>query len=205
MEYKQIYILLKEIMRKDTISRKTNETEITVELNLDGSGNSEISTGIGFLDHMLTLLARHSLIDMKIKAIGDLEVDFHHTVEDVGICIGQALTKALADKKGIARYGLGYAPMDETLTRCVIDISGRPYLVFKTNFQSQKVGEMDTELFKEFFQALAYQAGITMHIETFYGDNSHHIAESCFKGLALALKNAVSINGESIPSTKGVI
>ncbi len=195
-------------MRSATISRKTGETEVSVKVELDGSGTSDISTGIGFLDHMLDLLARHSLIDIFIEAKGDLEVDFHHTTEDIAIALGQAIKKALGDKKGITRYALAYIPMDEALTRVALDISGRSFLVFKVKFTSDKVGQMDTELFREWFQAFAGNAGITLHVENLYGDNNHHIAESAFKGLARALRQAVQIdpgNPGRIPSTKGIL
>jgi len=195
-------------MRNSAISRKTGETEVNVKVNLDGSGASDIATGIGFLDHMLDLLARHSLIDIFIEAKGDLNVDFHHTAEDVAIALGQAVKKALGDKKGICRYASLYLPMDEALTRVALDISGRPFLVWKVNFSRDKVGEMDTELFREWFQAFTINAGITLHVENLYGDNNHHIAESAFKGLARALRTAVRIdplNAGRIPSTKGVL
>ncbi|VAW23217.1 Imidazoleglycerol-phosphate dehydratase [hydrothermal vent metagenome] len=195
-------------MRSATISRKTGETNVDVTVNLDGNGISDIATGIGFLDHMLDLLARHSLIDISVKAKGDLEVDFHHTAEDVGIALGQAVNKALGDKKGIVRYASLHLPMDEALTRIAIDISGRAFLVFKVDFTRDKVGEMDTELFREWFQAFAMNAGITLHIENLYGDNNHHIAESAFKGLARALFEAVKIdprNQGRVPSTKGTL
>lgn len=195
-------------MRKSKISRTTGETQIDVSINLDGSGKSNIETGIGFLDHMLDLLARHSLIDMEIKAKGDLHIDFHHTAEDVGIALGQAVKEALGDKKGITRYASLDLPMDEALTRVAIDVSGRPFLVFKVSFSRDKVGEMDTELFQEWFQSFAMNAGITLHVENFYGENNHHIAESAFKGLARALRIALSIDPrtkDQIPSTKGLL
>lgn len=193
-------------MRTANIKRNTNETNIQLDINLDGKGISEISTGIAFLDHMIDQLVRHSGINLTLNAKGDTEVDFHHTTEDVAICIGEAIKKALGDKNGIARYGNGIAPMDEALTRVVIDICNRPYLAWRVKFPSDKVGDMDTELFKEFFQALVYNAGISLHIETFYGDNSHHIAESCFKALAISLKQAIKITGDNgVPSTKGVL
>ncbi|HMN84519.1 MAG TPA: imidazoleglycerol-phosphate dehydratase HisB, partial [Bauldia sp.] len=181
-------------MRKATITRKTKETDIVVSVDLDGSGKAEMATGVGFFDHMLDQLARHSLIDISVAAKGDLHIDQHHTVEDVGIAIGQALTKALGDRAGITRYADVHLPMDETLTRCAVDVSGRPYLVFKVEFPRPKIGEFDTELVVEFFQALAQNAGITLHIETLYGRNSHHIAETCFKALARALRTAVAID-----------
>ncbi len=193
-------------MRKAQVERKTKETEITAKVDLDGSGNFSISTGIGFFDHMLEQLSRHSLIDISLQAKGDLHVDKHHTVEDCGIVLGQAIAKSLEDKRGIVRYAHAYVPMDETLTRSAVDISGRPYLIWHVSFPAKKIGKMDTELFREFFQALAQNAGITLHIETVYGANSHHIAESCFKALARALRDAIAIDERSageIPSTKG--
>ncbi len=195
-------------MRKAQISRTTGETSIKASVNLDGTGQSQIATGIGFLDHMLDLLARHSLIDINIAAKGDLHVDFHHTAEDVGIVLGQAINQALADKKGITRYASLDLPMDEALTRVAIDVSGRPFLVFKVEFSRDKVGEMDTELFQEWFQAFAMNAGITLHVENLYGENNHHIAESAFKGLARALRAALAIDPrtkEQIPSSKGLL
>ena len=195
-------------MRQATISRRTAETEIELAIDLDGTGRSDISTGIGFLDHMLTLLARHSLIDLAIKAKGDTDVDDHHTTEDVGIALGQAIAKALGDKRGITRYADVHLPMDETLTRVAIDISGRPFLVFRTAFSAPKIGEFDSELVREWFQGFAINAGITLHVETLYSVNNHHIAESCFKGLARALRAAVAIDGrmaEHVPSTKGTL
>jgi len=195
-------------MRTATIARKTNETEIAVSINLDGTGKHAMNTGIGFFDHMLDQLSRHSLIDMDVRCTGDLHIDFHHTVEDVGIALGQALAQALGDKKGIVRYASSDLPMDGTLTRAALDVSGRAFLVFKVEFTRDKVGEFDTELFREFFQAFAMNAGITLHIETFYGDNNHHIAESCFKAVARALRQAVEIDARAadrIPSTKGTL
>lgn len=195
-------------MRQATVKRKTSETAIELSLDLDGAGRAEIATGIGFLDHMLDLLARHSLIDLTVKAEGDLHIDFHHTAEDVGIALGQALKQALGDKRGIIRYASLDMPMDETLTRVALDISGRPYLVWRVEFSRPKVGEMDTELFREWFQAFAVNAGLTLHVECLYGDNNHHIAESCFKGLARALRAAVAIDArraDAIPSTKGTL
>ena len=195
-------------MRTASLSRKTRETYITVEVTLDGSGASEISTGVGFFDHMLDQIARHSLIDLKIQAKGDLHIDFHHTVEDVGIALGQAIRQALGDMKGITRYADVHLPMDETLTRVAIDISGRPFLVFRTEFHTPKIGEFDTQLVREFFQAFAMNAGLTLHVETLYGVNDHHISESCFKGLARALRIAVSIDERQsgrVPSTKGTL
>lgn len=193
-------------MRTATIKRKTKETDIEVSVNLDGSGVANIATGIGFFDHMLDLLARHSRIDLSVKAVGDLHIDDHHTTEDTGIALGQAVRQALGNMAGITRYAGVHMPMDETLTRVVIDISGRPFLVFKTDFPRDKIGEFDTELVREWFQAFAINAGVTLHVETLYGDNSHHIAESCFKGLARALRTAVAIDPKAageIPSTKG--
>jgi len=193
-------------MRTATITRKTKETDIQVSVNLDGTGVSDVATGVGFFDHMLDLLARHSRIDITVKAVGDLHVDFHHTTEDVGIALGQAVKQALGDMKGITRYAGLHMPMDETLTRVVIDISGRPVLVFRTEFSRDKIGEFDTELVREWFQAFAMNAGITLHVETLYGENNHHIAESCFKGLARALRAAVAIDPKTaneVPSTKG--
>jgi imidazoleglycerol-phosphate dehydratase len=193
-------------MRTAALQRKTNETEIAVEVNLDGRGRFQISTGVGFFDHMLEQLARHSLIDITLTAKGDLHIDDHHTVEDCGIALGLCLAKAVGDKRGIERYAHAYLPMDETLTRVALDFSGRPYLIWKVTFPTPKIGTMDTELFREFFQALAQNAGLTLHIETLYGLNSHHIAESCFKGVARALRHAVAINermAQEIPSTKG--
>ena len=195
-------------MRAATVSRHTNETRIEVSLGLDGQGQAEIRTGIGFLDHMLELFARHALIDLAITVEGDLQVDGHHTTEDAGIAIGQALGQALGDKRGIARYASLDLPMDETLTRVALDVSGRPFLVFRTEFPTERVGEFDTELVREFFQALAMNAGLTLHVETLYGANSHHIAESCFKGVARALRAAVARDareGDRIPSTKGAL
>ncbi len=192
--------------RTADISRTTKETDITVSLNLDGTGKYEVETGIGFLDHMLEQLAKHSLIDLTVKAKGDLHIDFHHTVEDVGITIGQALKKALGERKGITRFAHSYLPMDETLTRVAIDISGRPHLVWKVEFTRDKLGEMDTELFREWFGGFAGAAGITLHVENLYGENNHHIVESCYKGLAKALMQAITIDprqADIIPSTKG--
>ena len=193
-------------MRTATIKRKTKETDIQVSVNLDGTGVSDVATGVGFFDHMLDLLARHSRIDITVKAVGDLHVDFHHTTEDVGIALGQAVKQALGDMKGITRYAGLHMPMDETLTRVVIDISGRPVLVFRTEFSRDKIGEFDTDLVREWFQAFAMNAGVTLHVETLYGENNHHIAESCFKGLARALRAAVAIDPKTaneVPSTKG--
>jgi len=194
------------VKRQATIERSTKETKIKATVDLDGTGAYDIATGVGFLDHMLEQLSRHSLIDITLKAKGDLHIDFHHTTEDAGIVLGQAVAKALGDKQGIARYASLYLPMDETLTRVAVDVSGRPYLIWKVAFSQPKVGEMDTELFREFFQAFAQNAGITLHVECLYGDNSHHIAETCFKGLARALREAVAIDPRQagrVPSTKG--
>lgn len=195
-------------MRTARVERKTHETQIEVEINLDGTGAYDISTGIGFLDHMLEQLSRHSLVDMTVKATGDLHIDYHHTTEDVGIALGEALATALGDRKGITRYGTAIAPMDETLTRVALDASNRPYLVWKVAFVRDKLGEMDTELFKEWFAAFAQAGGLTLHVETFYGENNHHIAESCFKALARALREVVEIDprkADQVPSTKGVL
>jgi imidazoleglycerol-phosphate dehydratase len=193
-------------MREGKITRSTKETEVAVAVKLDGSGRAEIATGIGFLDHMLDLLARHSRIDLAVKAKGDLHIDQHHTTEDVGIVLGQAVKQALGDMRGITRYADVHVPMDETLTRVAIDISGRPVLVFRVEFPRDKIGEFDVDLVREFFQAFATNAGVTLHVETLYGDNSHHVAESCFKGLARALRAAVALDPAAkneIPSTKG--
>jgi imidazoleglycerol-phosphate dehydratase len=195
-------------MRSASVSRRTNETDIAVSLGIDGSGRAAVSTGIGFLDHMLELFGRHALFDLDVKVTGDLHIDGHHTTEDTGIALGQAFAKALGDKKGIVRYASLHLPMDETLTRVAVDLSGRPFLVFRTTFPTERVGGFDTELVREFFIAFAMNAGVTLHVETMYGENSHHIAESCFKGLARALREAVSVDpreGERIPSTKGAL
>jgi imidazoleglycerol-phosphate dehydratase len=194
--------------RAASVTRNTTETRISVSLDLDGTGKYSVSTGIGFLDHMLEQLSRHSLIDLEVRAEGDLHIDFHHTTEDTGIAIGEALKKALGDRKGINRYGHIYIPMDETLTRVALDLSNRPYLIWKVDFTRDKLGEMDTELFKEWFQAFAQAAGCTLHIETLYGSNSHHIVETCYKGLARALKIAIARDprqADAVPSTKGVL
>ena len=194
--------------RQATITRKTKETEIACSVDLDGSGAFEIATGIGFLDHMLEQLARHSLIDIRLAAKGDLHIDFHHTAEDCGIVLGQAVAKALGDRQGISRYADVHVPMDEALTRVAIDISGRPYLVWKVAFSRDKVGDVDTELFREWFQAFAQNAGLTLHVETLYGENNHHIAETCYKGLARALRQAVALDPRQVgrvPSTKGTL
>jgi imidazoleglycerol-phosphate dehydratase len=193
-------------MRQATVKRTTKETDVEVSVDLDGSGRADIATGIGFLDHMLDLLARHSRLDIVVKAKGDLHIDHHHTTEDVGIALGQAVKQALGDMKGIARYADVHVPMDEALTRVAIDISGRPFLVFRSDFVRDKVGSFDTELVNEWFQAFAMNAGVTLHVETLYGANDHHIAESCFKGLARALRAAVAVDPRAageVPSTKG--
>ena len=193
-------------MRKYSIKRKTKETEIKVDLDLDGNGKSKIETGIGFLDHMIEQLAKHSMFDISIKAQGDLHIDYHHTTEDSALALGEALTKSLGDRKGIKRFGQALSAMDETLSRVVVDCSNRPYLVWNVNLTKPKLGEMDTELFKEWFQAFSQSAGITMHVENIYGDNSHHIIESCYKALARSLRAALEMdarNKKSIPSTKG--
>ena len=193
-------------MRKYSVNRKTKETIIEVEVNLDGKGKSNINTGIGFLDHMLDQISKHSLIDITLEAKGDLHVDLHHTTEDSALAFGEALNKALGERKGIKRFGQALSAMDETLSRVVVDCSNRPYLVWKVNFTISQLGEMDTELFKEWFQAFSQSSGITLHVENLYGENNHHIIESCFKGLARALREAVSIDfnrTNEIPSTKG--
>jgi imidazoleglycerol-phosphate dehydratase len=195
-------------MRIAKVNRKTKETSIEAEVNLDGKGIYKIDTGIGFLNHMLEQLSKHSLVDINLKAKGDLHIDLHHTTEDSGIVIGEAIAKALGDKKGIKRYAHAYIPMDETLSRVSLDISNRPYLVWNVKLKVEKLGEMDTELFKEWFQAFSQSAGITLHIENIYGDNSHHIIESCFKGLARALRLALDKDAraeDSLPSTKGIL
>jgi len=195
-------------MRIAKVNRKTKETSIEAEVNLDGKGVYNIDTGIGFLNHMLEQLSKHSLVDINLKAKGDLHIDLHDTTEDSGIVIGEAIAKALGDKKGIKRYAHAYIPMDETLSRVSLDISNRPYLVWNVKLKVEKLGEMDTELFKEWFQAFSQSAGITLHIENIYGDNSHHIIESCFKGLARALRLALEKDaraGDSLPSTKGIL
>lgn len=194
--------------RSAKIDRKTNETKISVEINLDGTGQYDINTGVGFFDHMLEQLSRHSLIDMKIRADGDLHIDAHHTSEDVGIAIGQAMTIALGDRAGITRYASIDLAMDETLTRAALDVSGRPYLVWQVKFPRDKVGDYDTELFREFFHALAHNAGITLHVTNHYGENNHHIAETCFKAVARALRMAIAADSRQsgvIPSTKGTL
>jgi imidazoleglycerol-phosphate dehydratase len=196
------------VKRQATISRKTKETEISATVDLDGTGGYDVKTGIGFLDHMLEQLARHSLMDITLRAKGDLHIDFHHTAEDCGIVLGQAVAKALGDKQGIQRYADVHLPMDETLTRVALDVSGRPYLIWDVRFTRDKLGEMDTELFREWFQAFAQNAGITLHIANLYGENNHHIAETCFKGLARALRLALTIDPRQagrVPSTKGML
>tara|TARA_Y100000589_G_scaffold302412_1_gene313974 strand:+ start:41 stop:640 length:600 start_codon:yes stop_codon:yes gene_type:complete len=195
-------------MRKHSVKRKTKETDIEVTLHLDGKGESSIDTGIGFLDHMIDQLSKHSLFDIKIQAKGDLHIDYHHTTEDTAIALGDAFNKSLGEKKGIQRFGQALSAMDETLSRVVVDCSNRPYLVWKVKLNKPKLGEMDTELFKEWFQAFAQNAGITLHVENLYGDNCHHIIESCFKGLARALRQAVLIDKnrvDEVPSTKGTL
>jgi imidazoleglycerol-phosphate dehydratase len=195
-------------MRTATIERKTRETQIRVTVNLDGGGEYSVSTGIGFLDHMLEQLSRHSLIDLGVEAKGDLHIDFHHTNEDTAIAIGEAVSQALGDRAGITRYGDVRIPMDETLTRVTLDVSNRPYLIWQVEFTRPKLGEMDTELFKEWFQGFAQAAGITLHVENIYGENTHHIVESCYKGLARALRQAIEIDprkSDAVPSTKGVL
>lgn len=195
-------------MRSAEIQRTTGETSVFVRLDLDGTGTYDVSTGIGFLDHMLEQLSRHSLIDLVVKAEGDLHIDQHHTTEDTGIAIGEALAKALGDKKGITRFGTAYSPMDETLSRVAMDISGRPFLVWKAEFTTPRLGEMDTELFEHWFASFATAAGITLHVENLYGVNNHHVIESIFKGLARALRQAVEIDprkSDAIPSTKGTL
>lgn len=192
--------------RTATIDRSTKETSISATVNLDGTGAYDVATGVGFLDHMLEQLARHGLFDIALKAEGDLHIDQHHTTEDSGIVLGQAFAKALGDKAGITRYGSCYLPMDETLTRVALDVSGRPFLVWKVDFSRSKIGEMDTELFREWFQAFAQNAGITLHVENLYGENNHHVAETCYKALARALRQAVTVDPRQsgrVPSTKG--
>ena len=195
-------------MRRATVERRTKETEVTASVALDGSGRCAVATGIGFLDHMLEQLARHSLIDLDLKTVGDLHIDAHHTTEDTAIALGQAIDRALGERRGIRRFGEALSAMDETLTRVVIDISGRPYLVWRVAFSQPKLGDLDTELVSHWFHALALNAGLTLHVETLYGDNNHHICESCFKGLARALRQAVEIDArkaDAVPSTKGVL
>ncbi|WP_319567549.1 imidazoleglycerol-phosphate dehydratase HisB [Cohaesibacter marisflavi] len=195
-------------MRTASITRKTNETDISLSINLDGTGSYSIDTGVGFLDHMIDQLSRHSLIDMEIKAKGDLHIDVHHTAEDIGIALGQAFKQALGDKKGIARYADVHLPMDEVMTRAAVDVSGRPFFVWDVTFTRDKVGDFDTELFEEFFHAFAQNAGITLHIANLYGTNNHHIAESCFKAVARVLRMAVEVDprqADRVPSTKGTL
>jgi imidazoleglycerol-phosphate dehydratase len=195
-------------MRRASVERRTKETEVRVTVDLDGTGTYKVATGIGFLDHMLEQLSRHSLIDLEVQAKGDLHIDFHHTTEDTGIAVGEAVNKALGDRKGIVRYGSAIIPMDETCTRVSLDVSNRPYLIWRVNFTKPKLGDMDTELFKEWFQAFAQSAGITLHVENLYGENNHHIVESCFKALARALRQATEIDprqADRVPSTKGVL
>ena len=195
-------------MRQASVERITKETRISATVNLDGTGAYDVSTGIGFLDHMLEQLSRHSLIDVTLRAEGDLHIDFHHTTEDTGIVLGQAVAKALGERTGITRYGVATIPMDETCTRVAVDASNRPYLVWKVSFTRPKLGDIDTELFKEWFKAFAQHAGLTLHIENLYGENTHHIVESCYKGLARALRQAIEIDPRqpgAVPSTKGVL
>ncbi len=195
-------------MRQAKVDRNTRETQISVEINLDGTGVYDVSTGLGFLDHMLEQLSRHGLMDLMVRAKGDLHIDGHHTTEDTGLAIGQAIREALGDRAGIVRYGSAMVPMDETLTRVALDLSDRPYLIWKVNFSRPKLGEMDTELFREWFQALSQAAGITLHVEVLYGENNHHMIESCFKALARSLRQAMEIDPRragAVPSTKGVL
>jgi imidazoleglycerol-phosphate dehydratase len=195
-------------MREASVERNTKETRITATVQLDGTGQYDIETGIGFLDHMLEQLSRHSLIDITLRAEGDLHIDFHHTTEDTGIALGQAVAQALGERQGIARYGEALVPMDETLTRVALDASNRPYLIWRVHFDRDKLGQMDTELFKEWFQAFSQNAGLTLHVETLYGANAHHIVESCYKGLARALRRAIEIDPRqagAVPSTKGAL
>lgn len=204
----QVNFFLIKIMRIAKIERITKETSINAEINLDGSGIFEISTGIGFLDHMIEQFSKHSLIDIKLQAVGDLHIDYHHTTEDSGWCLGQAFARAIGDKAGINRFAHSYVGMDEALSRVVVDISGRPYITWKVNFSRDKLGEMDTELFKEWFQAFSQSAGITLHVENLYGENNHHIIESCYKALARSVKDAIALDPRKsgiIPSTKGVL
>jgi imidazoleglycerol-phosphate dehydratase len=196
------------VPRRAEVRRDTQETRISAAVNLDGSGRYDVQTGIGFLDHMLAQLAKHSLIDLTVRAEGDLHIDFHHTTEDTGYAVGEAVSRALGERAGITRWGDALIPMDETLTRVAIDVSGRPYLAWRVKFSKPKLGEMDTELFKEWFQAFAQSAGVTLHVENLYGENNHHIVESCFKGLARSLRQAVAIDprrADSVPSTKGTL
>jgi imidazoleglycerol-phosphate dehydratase len=193
-------------MRTASVSRDTKETKISVEINLDGTGAYDVQTGVGFFDHMLEQLARHSLIDIKVRADGDTHIDFHHTVEDTGIALGQALSKAIGDMAGITRYADTHLAMDEALTRCALDVSGRPFLVWDVTFDRDKVGDFDTELFEEFFRAFAMNGGLTLHIANLYGSNCHHIAETCFKAVARTLRKAIEIDprqADRVPTTKG--
>ena len=195
-------------MRQATVKRTTRETSIELSVDLDGTGTSDVETGVGFFDHMLDQIGRHAMLDLRVRAKGDLQVDDHHTVEDTGLALGQAVREALGDKRGITRYADVHLPMDETLTRVALDFSGRPFLVFRTSFDRPKIGTFDTELVREFFQAFAMQAHATLHVETLYGANNHHIAESCFKGLARAMRQAVAIDSrqaDRVPSTKGTL
>ena len=195
-------------MRQASVERNTKETQLSASVDLDGTGTYDVSTGIGFLDHMMEQLSRHSLIDLTLRAQGDLHIDFHHTTEDTGYAVGEAVSRALGDRAGIVRYGSALIPMDETLTRVALDCSNRPYLVWKVDFSRPKLGEMDTELFQEWFKAFAQSAGLTLHVEILYGENNHHIVESCYKGLARALMAAVAIDprrADAVPSTKGVL
>jgi imidazoleglycerol-phosphate dehydratase len=195
-------------MRTATVERNTRETRIRGTVALDGTGRYDVATGIGFLDHMLEQLSRHSLVDLEVRAEGDLHIDFHHTTEDTGYVVGEAVSRALGDRKGIRRYGDALVPMDETLTRVALDASNRPYLVWKVKFSKPKLGDMDTELFKEWFQAFVQSAGVTLHVENLYGENNHHIVESCFKGLARSLRQAIEIDPRqsgAVPSTKGTL
>ena len=195
-------------MRQASVARKTKETEISASVNLDGTGTYSVSTGIGFLDHMLEQLSRHSMIDLGVNADGDLHIDYHHTTEDTGIVIGEAVKQALGARAGITRYGSALVPLDEALTRVVVDCSNRPYLVWKVDFSRPKLGEMDTELFREWFQAFAQAAGLTLHVDNLYGENNHHIVESSYKALARALRQAVTIDPRAkgdVPSTKGTL
>ncbi len=195
-------------MRQASIERNTNETQITTTINLDGSGKYDVETGVGFLDHMIEQLSRHSLMDITLRAKGDLHIDFHHTAEDVGIALGQAFKEALGDRKGIRRYGSCLLPMDEALSRVALDLSNRPYLVWNVTFDRDKIGDMDTELFREWFQAFAFNAGMTLHVDQLHGFNNHHIIEACFKALARSIREAIAIDprkADEIPSTKGVL
>ncbi|MBT3370960.1 MAG: imidazoleglycerol-phosphate dehydratase HisB [Rhodospirillaceae bacterium] len=195
-------------MRQAKVERNTKETQITVAVNLDGTGSYDVETGLGFLDHMLEQLSRHSLIDLTVRATGDLHIDGHHTTEDTGLAIGEAIRQALGERTGIVRYGNAVVPMDETLTRVALDLSDRPYLIWKVAFNRPKLGDMDTELFREWFQAISQAAGITLHVEVLYGENNHHMIESCFKALARSLRQAVEIDprrADAVPSTKGVL